>query len=68
MSSLMLETPAERLRSILTEEKMQLLTEYYSAEYGSRKAVAARYGMSMRELYYKIERIKKKILDNFYEV
>lgn len=65
--SLPLETPLDRLRKYLTDEELRLLTDYYSAEYGNRKALAERYGMSIMDLYHKIESIKKQILDNHNE-
>ena len=59
--SLLEETPLDHLRAVLSEEDIQLLSDYYSAKHGERKAVAAKYGLTLAELYDQIERIKRRI-------
>lgn len=46
----------------LTKDEYRLLTEYYSTDRGKKDILAARYDMTIYDLYKEIDRIKKKIV------
>lgn len=58
------ESPApdgELLRQKLTADEYALLLAYYDRELGSRSELAEQYGLPVRLLYKKVERIKQKL-------
>lgn len=54
---------SEELYNILSSEEADLLLEYIEADYGQRKQIAKRLGISIKALYGRIDRIKKKVID-----
>lgn len=52
----------------LTEAELTLLTAYYNALRGEKKALAEQYGMSLYALYNEIARIKKKLSENLPQI
>ncbi len=49
------------LRSYLTEEEYRLLYDYYNADHGSHRLIAARYGLQPSQLYERVRYIKRKL-------
>ena len=45
----------------LSEQEVQILKEYYSAEKGSRGEIAKKHGMTMKELYRCLYQMREKI-------
>ena len=57
LDALELERPLETL----SDEEYRLLSEYCDAEHGKRNELAKKHGLTIYELYKKIDKIKKKI-------
>lgn len=51
----------ERRLDFLTNREQALMTDYYTAEHGQKRAIAKKYNMSLPALYNEVSRIKKKI-------
>ena len=45
----------------LTDQELQLLTDYYTAKQGDRNLIAEKYGMTVGQLYKKIHILREKI-------
>ena len=51
----------EELRAHLSQEEFSLLKTYYEAEHGDRDQISAKCGMTIQQLYKKIDRIKNRL-------
>ncbi len=57
----------DSLQSILTEDEFALLLAYYDADFGTKKDVALKYGLSMQQLYKNVYRIICKLRETMEE-
>ena len=53
---------AERLLSTLTDEEYRLLEAYYDSGHGSKAAVAKEYGMTLAQLYKRIQTLRLRLM------
>ncbi len=51
----------ESILDILDDEEVKIVREYYSSDYGDKKSVAKKLGLSVTALYQKIHKIKDKL-------
>lgn len=54
---------AKELYEILSKEDANLLLEYIESEYGQRKQLAKRLGITTKALYGRVDRIRQKVID-----
>ena len=52
---------SESILNILDDEEVKIVREYYSSDYGDKKSVAKKLGLSVTSLYQKIHKIKDKL-------
>lgn len=64
-NSLLDNTVYSNIYEILDKEDADLLVEYIEADHGDREKIAEKMGITMHALYRRIDRIRKKIMDNF---
>ncbi len=53
---------AAKLLSALSDEEYRLLEAYYDSEHGSKAAVAKEYGMTMAQLYKRVQTLRLRLL------
>lgn len=53
---------AAALLSALTDEEYRLLEEYYDSEHGSKSAVAKKYGITLPQLYKRVQTLRLRLL------
>jgi len=51
----------ESILDILDDDEMKIVREYYASDYGDKKSVAKKLGLSVTALYQKIHKIKDKL-------
>jgi len=57
---------SESILNILDDEEVKIVREYYSSDYGDKKSVAKKLGLSVTSLYQKIHKIKDKLKKHKY--
>lgn len=55
----------DKIYEYLDREEADLLIEYIECDYGKRDELAEKYGMSKSAFYSKVNRIRKKLIDNW---
>ena len=55
------EDAGESILDVLDDEEKKIVREYYSSDYGDKKSVAKKLGLSVTSLYQKIHKIKNKL-------
>ena len=53
---------AAKLLSALSDEEYRLLEAYYDSDHGSKSAVAKEYGMTMAQLYKRVQTLRLRLL------
>ena len=55
------EDVGESILDVLDDEEKAIVREYYGSDYGDKKSVAKKLGLSVTSLYQKIHKIKSKL-------
>ncbi|MDE5569468.1 MAG: sigma-70 family RNA polymerase sigma factor [Ruminococcus sp.] len=54
---------SQELYEILGNEEAELLLEYLEADFGKRKQIAQRLGITIKALYGRMDRLRQKVID-----